>query len=135
MARNDPDGQHGGGAFSNLEADTFRDRSASIERAYKQRVRQGLLALANANLSRLAVQRQATGQRGAADAATGASGLQGLGARSRAARANQAASGREADASHRLSTLATRQQLDADRAERDQAHAVNLRDLMARRYS
>lgn len=136
MARNDPDGKRTTRqSFSDDEADRYRDRARSIETQYQTRLRQGLLALAQARLGRDQQQQTANEKYGDALAAGGASGLQGFGARLRAARSAHAVDNRSAEASYRLAELASEQGLATHRQERDAGHAMNLRDLLAGRYA
>ena len=136
MARNDPDGKRTNRhSFNDDEADRYRDRARSIETQYQARLRQGLLALAQARLGRDQQQQTANEKYGNALAASGASGLQGFGARLRAARSVHAVDNRSAEARYELARVATEQGLATHRQERDAGHAMNLRDLLAGRYA
>ena len=136
MARNDPDGNRvSRQSFSDDEADRYRDKALSIEAQYQTRLRQGLLALAQARLGRDQQQRAANQKYGHALAASGASGLQGFGARLRAARSAHAVDNRSAEASYQLAKVDAEQGLVTHRQERDAGHAMNLRDLLAGRYA
>ena len=136
MARNDPDGNHvSRQSFRDDEADQYRDRAASIENQYQTRLRQGLLALAQARLGRDRQQLTANQNYGTAVADSGASGLQGFGGRLRAARSAYASDNRAAEASYQLTKVSTEHALASHQQEREADHAVNLRDLLAGRYA
>ena len=106
----------------------------SIEAQYQTRLRQGLLALAQARLGRDQQQQTANEKYGDALAASGASGLQSFGARLRAARSAHAVDNRSAEARYQLARVATEQGLATHRQEQDAGHAMSKR-LLAGRYA